>query len=161
MVETFLISLYVELVNPFDKHCLMSSIVKAWKIKFTTSTKQLNCIVDNNFWNFQCEIVCHRWPWTKWKGYMRWKSLDYKKLGEKWMVSYLVGTTSPLSITNSHDVILIGHAMWPKLSRTRASQDEYGVCESLCNRSERCKRARRFGVVPPELGDVDGLKRSI
>lgn len=74
--------------------------------------------------------------------------------------SYLVGTTSP-SITNSQDVILIGHAMWPKLSRTRASHDEYGVCESLCSRSERCKRARLFGVVPPELGDVDGLKWSI
>lgn len=66
-------------------------------------------------------------------------------------------------MTNSHDVILIGHAIWPKLSRTNASQDEYGVCESLCNRSERCKRARRFGVVPPDPGDgdVDGLKWSI
>lgn len=76
-------------------------------------------------------------------------------------ITNLVGTTSLPSITNSHDVILIGHAMCPKLSRTNASHDEYGVCESLCKRSDRCKRARRLGVAPPELGDDDGLKCSI
>lgn len=91
---------------------------------------------------------------------MHWNN-NKKTNGMRFCFSYLVGTTSLPSITNSHDVILMGQAMWPKLSRTKASHDEYGVCESLCNRSERCNRARLFGVVPPELGDVDGLKRSI
>lgn len=70
------------------------------------------------------------------------------------MFTHLVGTTSAPSTTNSHDVILIGHAMCPKLSRTNVSQDENGVCESLCKRSERCKRARRRGEAP-DNGDVD------
>lgn len=58
--------------------------------------------------------------------------------------TYLVGTVSA-SVTSSHDVILIGHAIWPKLSLINASHDEYGVLDSLCKRSERCKRARRRG----------------
>lgn len=74
--------------------------------------------------------------------------------------AYLVGTTSPLSATNSHDVILIGHAIWPKLSRTNVSHDEYGVCESLCKRSERWRRPRRFGDAP-DIGDVEALSWSI
>lgn len=79
---------------------------------------------------------------------------------KKKKISYLVGTTSAPSMTNSHDVILIGHAMWPKLSRTNVSHDEYGVCESECNLSDLWRRARRFGVVP-DTGDVDALNWSM
>lgn len=68
--------------------------------------------------------------------------------------TYLVGTISLPSTTNSHEVILIGHAIWPKLSRTSVSHDEYGVCESECKRSERCKRARLLGDAL-DIGDVD------
>lgn len=57
-------------------------------------------------------------------------------------------------------MILIGHAIWPKLSRTSVSHDEYGVCESECNRSERCKRARRLGDAL-DIGDVDAFIWSI
>lgn len=71
--------------------------------------------------------------------------------------TYLVGTTSPASATNSHDVILIGHASEPNVSRTNASHDEYGVFDSLCNRSERCKRARRRGDDEPVADELDGV----
>lgn len=65
--------------------------------------------------------------------------------------THLVGTTSFPS-TSSHDVILIGQAICPKLSLTNASHEEYGVFTSLCNRSERCKRARRLGDEPDDPG---------
>lgn len=97
--------------------------------------------------------------------YVQWIRMDIAAAAaaakcNKEMSTYLVGTKSLPSTTNSHDVILIGHAIWPKLSRTRVSHDEYGVCESECNRSERCKRARRLGDAV-DMGDVDAFIWSI
>lgn len=86
--------------------------------------------------------------------------LAKRKENQNGVGAYLVGTTSPPSTTNSHDVILIGHAMWPNVSRTSVSHEEYGVCESLCRRSERCRRARRRGEAPA-TGDVDAFSWSI
>lgn len=60
----------------------------------------------------------------------------------------VVGGPAALSTISSHDVILMGQAIWPKLSLTNASHDEYGVCVSLWSRSDRCKRARRRGDGP-------------
>lgn len=56
-------------------------------------------------------------------------------------ITHLVGTIWMRSSTSSQDVILIGHATCPKLSRTKASHDAYDdALESLCNLSERCNR---------------------
>lgn len=60
----------------------------------------------------------------------------------------VVGGPDALSTISSHDVILMGQAIWPKLSLTNASHDEYGVFVSLWSRSDRCKRARRRGDGP-------------
>lgn len=72
------------------------------------------------------------------------------------LITHLVGTTSDPSTTNSHEVILMGQASEPKVSRTSASHEEYGVVDSLCNRSERCKRARRRGDGAP-ADELDGV----
>lgn len=91
----------------------------------------------------------------RWKSVFRLRSVAIDGRIVRKLLNYLVGTQSAAeSSTNSQDVIRIGQAICPKLSRINASHDEYEFSE--CRRSDRCKRARRLGDVPVDC-DVDGV----